>query len=200
MKKTLKYFLLTFMLPIFAAAEPVDLDKIISHLNSIRILGADFKQVNHDGSISLGSLYLKKPGKFRMVYSPPDTSVVIVRDDFVTIFDKKNNGSYHKLSIEKNPFRFLLFSKLELNMDKITIDFNSDNLKTKIIVSDSTNINQGTLEIIFINKPLTIKKWLLTNSLNEKVTVNLTNLFVPDELRDSLFDPIIEFNKNTNKP
>ena len=44
------------------------------------------------------------------------------------------------------------------------------------------------------------KKWLLTNSLNEKVTVNLTNLFVPDELRDSLFDPIIEFNKNTNKP
>jgi len=200
MKKILIYFLFIFISPIFAAAEPVDLDKIISYLNSIRTLGADFRQVNNDGSASVGSLYIKKPGKFRMTYAPPDTSVVIVRDDYVTIFDKKNNSSYQKLSIEKSPFRILLSSELELDMDYMTIDFDSDNVRTKIIVSDTNTNNQGTLEIIFNNKPLALKKWLLTNSLNEKITVNLTNLFVPDALQDSLFDPNIEFNKNTNKP
>ena len=45
-----------------------------------------------------------------------------------------------KLSIEKSPFRILLSSELELDMDYMTIDFDSDNVRTKIIVSDPTNI------------------------------------------------------------
>lgn len=200
MKKAFQYLLFIFTMPLYAGAGPVELDQIISYLNSIETLGADFRQLNHDGSISKGMLYIKKPGKFRMTYAPPDNSVVIARDDFVTIINKNNNGSFQKLSIEKNPFRLLLSSELELDMDNMTIDFNSDNLWTKIIVSDLKNINQGTLEIIFNNNPLNLKKWLFTNSLNEKVTVHLTNISVADELQDILFDPNIELNNMTNRP
>lgn len=200
MKKILQTFLFTFTLPLFAAAEPVDLDKIISYLDSMKTLRANFTQVNQDGSTSAGALYIKKPGKLRMTYEPPDNSVVIVRDEFVSIFDGKNNGLYQKLSIENNPFRLLLSSAHEMNLDSMTIDFNSNDSRTKITVSDSKNIDQGVLEIIFNNRPLTLEHWLLTNSLNEKVTVHLTNLSVIDELQDSLFDPSIELNKMPNKP
>ena len=102
-------------MPLYAGAEPIELDQVISYLNSIETLGADFRQVNHDGSISKGVLYIKKPGRLRMAYASPDTTVVIVNDEFVTILDSKNSGSYQKLSISNNPLRLLLSSTFELN-------------------------------------------------------------------------------------
>ena len=187
-------------MPLYAGAEPIELDQVISYLNSIETLGADFRQVNHDGSISKGLLYIKKPGRLRMAYASPDTTVVIVNDEFVTILDSKNSGSHQRLSISNNPLRLLLSSKFELNSEDSIVDFNSKNLKTTIIVSDRKNKNLGTLEIIFNNKPLIFEQWLLTNSLNEKVVVNLSNILVGDAFQDTLFDPGFEFNKITNKP
>ena len=121
-----------------------------------------------------------------------------MNDKFVTILDAKNSGSHQKFSISNNPLRLLLSSKLELNTEDSIVDFNSNNLKTTIIVSDRKNKNLGTLEIIFNNKPLIFEQWLLTNSLNEKVVVNLSNISVGDEFKDTLFDPGFEFNKITN--
>jgi len=200
MKKVFQYLLFVSTMPLYASAEPIELDQVISYLNSIETLGADFRQVNHDGSISKGALYIKKPGRLRMAYASPDTIVVIVNDEFVTILDAKNSTSRQKLSISKNPLRLLLSSELELNTDDSIVDFNSNNLKTTIIVSDQKNTNQGTVEIIFNNKPLSFEKWLITNSLNEKIVVHLSNILVGDEFKDSLFDPVFEFNKSTNKP
>ena len=187
-------------MPLYAGAEPIELDQVISYLNSIETLGADFRQVNHDGSISKGVLYIKKPGRLRMAYASPDTTVVIVNDEFVTILDAKNSGSHQKLSISNNPLRLLLSSEIELNTKDSIVDFNSKNLKTTIIVSDRKNKNLGTLEIIFNNTPLIFEKWLLTNSLKEKVVVNLSSISVGDDFKASLFDPSSELNKITNKP
>ena len=49
-------------MPLYAGAEPIELDQVISYLNSIETLGADFRQVIHDGSISKGVFYIIKPG------------------------------------------------------------------------------------------------------------------------------------------
>jgi len=200
MKRVFQYLLFVFAIPVYANAEPIELDQVISYLNSIETLGADFGQVNHDGSTSKGVLYIKKPGRLRMVYASPDTTVVIVNNEFVTILDARNSASYQKLSISNNPLRLLLSSELELNLEESIIDFNSSNLKTTIIVSDKKNTDQGALEIILNNKPLIFEKWVLTNSFNEKIVVNLSNILVGDEFKDSLFDPVLEINKSTNKP
>ena len=200
MEKVFQYLFFLFTMPLYAGAEPIELDQVISYLDSIETLGADFRQVNHDGSISKGVLYIKKPGRLRMVYASPDTTVVIVNNEFVTILDARNSASYQKLSISNNPLRLLLSSELELNLEDSIIDFNSSNLKTTIIVSDKKNTDQGALEIILNNKPLIFEKWVLTNSFNEKIVVNLSNILVGDEFKDSLFDPVLEINKSTNKP
>ena len=92
-------------MPLYAGAEPIELDQVISYLNSIETLGADFGQVNHDGSTSKGVLYIKKPGRLRMVYASPDTTVVIVNNEFVTesfvtyknSFKNVINNTYPKL-------------------------------------------------------------------------------------------------------
>lgn len=200
MKKLIQYFLLIFTIPLCAGAGSVDLDQIIFYLNNVKTLSADFEQVNHDGSISNGVLYLKKPGKFRMTYASPDTTDIFVKNSLVTILDLRKGGAYQKLSIRKNPLRHLLFSKFESNTNDKIVDFNSNDLKTTILLSDPKNTDQGTLEIIFKNKPLIFESWLVTNSLNEKVMVNLKNILVGEEFSDSLFDPGIEFNKITDKP
>jgi len=200
MNKIIQYLLLIFTLPLPTSAQNVDLSQIISYLESIKSLGAQFRQVNHDGSISTGTLYIKKPGKLRMTYASPETYIIIVNGEYITILDMKNVGFNQKLSIKKNPLRLLLSSKLELDLNESIIALKSNQSKTTIIVSDTNNANKETLKVIFNTNPLIFEKWIYINSLNEKIAVELTNIDTGNDFNDSLFDPIAVSNIDINKP
>jgi hypothetical protein len=50
---------------------------ISAYLNGLTTVEADFTQVNSDGTISTGKIYIKRPGRVRFEYGPPDRSLVI---------------------------------------------------------------------------------------------------------------------------
>ena len=52
--------LLATSLPAFA--EPLSLNAISAYLNTIKSAGADFTQINDDGTISVGKILIKRPG------------------------------------------------------------------------------------------------------------------------------------------
>ncbi|NDW60391.1 outer membrane lipoprotein carrier protein LolA, partial [Yangia sp. PrR004] len=51
------------------AAEKLSLNEISAYLNSFATAQADFTQVNDDGSLTTGQLYLRSPGKVRFEYA-----------------------------------------------------------------------------------------------------------------------------------
>ena len=56
---------LAFLLPFPAAAEKISLATLSSYLNSLTTVESDFTQVNSDGSISTGKIYINRPGRVR---------------------------------------------------------------------------------------------------------------------------------------
>ncbi len=55
-----------------SAAEQLPLSAVSSYLNSLKTAEGEFTQINDDGSISTGTIYIKRPGKVRFEYNAPD--------------------------------------------------------------------------------------------------------------------------------
>jgi hypothetical protein len=62
--------------PLAAAAQELSLQEISNHLNSFRTGQGGFTQVNADGSLSTGTIYIKRPGRIRFEYNENDSMFI----------------------------------------------------------------------------------------------------------------------------
>ena len=191
-------YLLILFLPSIVAADSISLKELTLYINNIETLEANFEQINNDNSVSTGILLIKKPGKLRMNYEEPNDSVVLVNHGSVTIFDLQSNAPPLNFSLEKTLFRALLFSDLSLEMANMDVYFNSDKAKIILIVKDLENPNIGYMEMAFKDKPIALEQWILVNSMEEKVIVKLTNVFLGGNLKNNLFNTTLELEKIKN--
>ena len=82
--------MLCFAKPSFA--EKVSLDNLNSYINGLSTVKASFEQINSDGSIDTGILYIRRPGKMRLEYAAPNNALVIAGAGSVAIFDDKTKN------------------------------------------------------------------------------------------------------------
>ena len=68
-------------------SEAALLARIEDYLNAITTMQANFMQVNHDGSISEGTLVVAKPGLMRIDYQPPIQVRIISDGKWITYID-----------------------------------------------------------------------------------------------------------------
>ena len=78
--KTIRYVLTTLLFltqvaPVFA--EKISLRDLSAYLNGIKTAQFEFSQINGDGSISEGKIYIKRPGRMRFEYNPPNNALVL---------------------------------------------------------------------------------------------------------------------------
>ncbi|MDG1497224.1 MAG: outer membrane lipoprotein carrier protein LolA [Amylibacter sp.] len=76
-------------------AEKISLGNISDYINGLKMVEADFEQVNSDGSIDTGKLYIRRPGKMRLEYEAPNNALVIAGAGSVAIFDEYFNLKHY---------------------------------------------------------------------------------------------------------
>ena len=86
-----------------ALAEKLSLNEISAYLNSIQTATADFTQINDDGSIVKGRIYIQRPGRVRFEYAPPEKSLVMAGSGTVAVFDAKSNQPPEQYPLTKTP-------------------------------------------------------------------------------------------------
>jgi len=59
-----------------SGADARDLTRISNYLNGISTMEGHFVQVGHDGELSEGTFYLRRPGRIRFEYRPPNPALV----------------------------------------------------------------------------------------------------------------------------
>ena len=85
---------LRFVLPLLSAvflstqvwAEKIGIDALSTYLDGLRTVKAKFTQINADGSLTTGSLYIKRPGRVRFEYDPPNDALVLAAGGQLAIF------------------------------------------------------------------------------------------------------------------
>ena len=178
-------------------AEKISLNKISDYINGLTTLQADFEQINSDGSIDTGKLYIRRPGKMRLEYTAPNNALVIAGAGSVAIFDDKSKNGPTLFPLKKTPLNLLLKKNVDLYKNEMITEHTVNNENTFIVAKDPKRKSQGSIKMMFSNSPVSLQGWTITNQSNQKTKIILDKLDKKTKIPLYLFN-ISAASKNKN--
>ena len=156
---------------------------IKDYLEDIKTLQAEFSQTNQTGDIITGVFFLKKPGKIRFSYDPPQNLQIVSKQQAVLIFDPKNGGSGPlTYPLHSTPLSFLIKSDLSL-----LINENGESLELGDLIIFKVRNPQYNLNIEFNKNPVSLVGWELENQMGEIIKIRLNNIHKNKYISDEIF-------------
>lgn len=186
-------------LPLPALADKIGLAELSAYLNQLATVQSDFTQVNGDGSVSLGKIYIKRPGRVRFEYAPPDRSLVLASAETVAIFDGKSNQPAEEYPLKRTPLNLILAPEIDLDRAKMVVGHKEVENTTRVVAQDPEHPEYGTIEMVFTANPVTLRQWIITDDLGQQTTVILGALQPVADLKSSLFNIVEEKSRRKVK-
>ena len=170
-----------------AAAQKLSLNQISQYLNSIQSAKSPFTQINGDGSISTGTIYIKRPGKARFEYNPPEQALVLAWSGAVYIFDRKVGGQPETYPLSQTPLSIILARNVNLGRAGMVTGHGYDGTATTVTAQDPKRPEYGSIQMKFTGNPVELRQWIITDGNGSKTTVVLGGL-QKTSLSNSVFD------------
>lgn len=180
-----------------AQAEKISLNAISSYLNGLSTAKSQFTQINDDGTISTGTIYLKRPGRARFEYNPPMDALVVAGGSQVAIFDGKSNAGPQQYPLKRTPLNLILARNVNLAQANMVVGHNYDGTATTVVAQDPENPDIGTIELKFTANPTELRQWIITDNAGSQTTVLLGELEKGMDLGASLFSITVAINKRS---
>ncbi len=163
----------------------VNRERIIDYLENFFSLSSNFVQINNNGDVLSGKLFVSRPGKFRIEYN--QTPLILMSDSKRLALINKELKSISFHSFDQIPVNVLLFKKLSMNEIKIFNLVESENTLS-IDVINSKFEDKGFIKIIFETNPFSMKKWTIFKTDKTKTEVFFDSLSLDRKLSPKLFD------------
>ena len=153
-------------------SEAALLARIEDYLNAITTMQANFMQVNHDGSISEGTLVVAKPGLMRIDYQPPIQVRIISDGKWITYIDGEL-GQVSQAPLNGSHAELLLRDDLRFGGDIAVTALTRGPGVVEITLTRAANPGEGTLTLVFADRPLELRQWAVvdTQGLTTRVTL-----------------------------
>ncbi|WP_420862072.1 LolA family protein [Algirhabdus cladophorae] len=159
-----------------AAAQQLSLNTLSNYLNKLQTAQGEFTQINADGTISTGQIYIKRPGRMRFEYNPPEDSLVIVGGGQVAIFDGRSNQGPEQYPLKRTPLSIVLQRNVNLAKADMVTGHSSDGTTTTVRAQDPDNPEYGDIQLIFTANPTELRQWVITDNAGGQTTVVLGEL------------------------
>ncbi|PRY20901.1 outer membrane lipoprotein-sorting protein [Aliiruegeria haliotis] len=159
-----------------ATAQKLSLGALSNYLNSFQTAAGEFTQVNADGTISTGTIFIKRPGRVRFEYNPPDNSLVMAGGGQVAVFDSKSNTGPEQFPLKQTPLNLILQKNVDLTRARMVVGHSSDGKSTTVVAQDPERPELGTIQLVFTSNPTELRQWVITDGGGERTTVILGQL------------------------
>jgi len=169
-----------------AQADKLPLSRISNYLNALKTAQGDFTQINEDGSISTGKIYIKRPGRIRFEYAPPQELLVLASGGAVAIHDPK--GSTETYPLNKTPLSLILAQTVDLGRAQMVVGHTSDGKTTTVRAQDPEHPEYGSIDLIFTDNPVQLRQWVIHDEGGSATTVVLGELKSGVALGSGLFN------------
>ncbi len=176
---------LAFALP--AQAEKISLAAISKYLNALKTAEAEFTQINGDGSISTGRIFIHRPNRVRFEYAPPDRNLVLASAGQVAVFDGKSNQPPEQYPLKRTPLNLILGANIDLGRAKMVVGHKQDGNKTVVRAQDPEHPEYGSIELVFTNSPVELRQWVIRDDSGNQTTVILGDMVKGKEYKPSTF-------------
>lgn len=174
--------------PVMASAQELSLSQISAYLNGLKTGTATFQQLNADGSVSTGRLFLHRPWRMRFEYNPPNKSLVIASSRSVAVFDPKSNQPPQQFPLSQTPLKLILGPHIDLNQARMVVGHYAKGNDTVIVAQDPAHPQAGQLKLVFSDAPIALRQWVVTDQSGGVTAVTLSKLKTGMTLGDTLFD------------
>ncbi|EBA04601.1 Putative outer membrane lipoprotein carrier protein [Rhodobacteraceae bacterium HTCC2150] len=178
-----------------AMAEKIPLSDISAYFNDLKRAQTEFTQINADGTISTGTLYLHRPGRIRFEYNPPEESLVIAGGSQVAIFDAKSNTPPEQFPLKRTPLNIILERNVNLTNSKMVVGHQDGGNSTTVIAQDPEHPDYGSIELVFTADPVELRQWVINDGGGSQTTVILGLMERKEKLPASLFSIVVETAK-----
>lgn len=173
-----------------AAQAKMSLDQLSAYINDISTLEAAFVQINSDGSLDNGTLYLRRPGRLRFEYETHD-ALVLAGGGKLAIFDPKTNVPPEQYPLKRTPLHLILQRKVDLAASGMVVGHSGDDDRTIVVAQDPDSPESGVIELVFQNNPLTLAEWTIDQN-GARTTIDLEQIKLGGRLGASLFNIVQE--------
>ncbi len=201
MSKRILYFFFAVALSFFAgsaSAQQLSLGQISAYLNDLQTAQGGFTQINQDGTLSTGQIYIKRPGRIRFEYNPPAESMVLAGGGQLAIFDPRSNTGPDRYPLSQTPLSIILQPNVDLERAQMVTNVASDGTTTTVTAQDPDNPNYGSIQMVFTSNPVELRQWIVTDDLGTETTVILNDLISGGAIRDILFNIQAETRNRSN--
>ena len=186
---------LTPAAPVFA--EKISLGDLSAYLNGIRTAEFEFSQINDDGSVSKGTIYIKRPGRMRFEYDPPNNALVLASGGRLAIFDDKGNHDPVIYPLKRTPLAIILAKNIDLAASAMVVGHAAEGAVTTVRVEDPENLDYGRVDLFFLGPEPALRQWVVGDAGGGSTTMLLGDIQTGMVLNSSLFS--ITHNTNARR-
>lgn len=179
--------IVTVMMAVPAAADKLSLPAISQYLNAMKSATGEFTQINDDGTISTGQIFIKRPGRVRFEYNPPDRTLVVSDGVHVGIADAKSNQKAEAYPLRRTPLSIILARNVDLSRARMVVGHTSDGKTTTVKAQDPDHPEYGSIELVFTGSPVELRQWVINDNGGSRTTVVLGELTKGGQFKDELF-------------
>lgn len=179
--------LLVATVPMPAAAQQLSLSALSRYLNSFSTAQADFTQINPDGTISTGRLFIHRPGRVRFEYDPPERNLVLAAAGSVNIFDARSNQGPTVYPLRRTPLNLILAANVDLTRERMVVRHYVEGPTTVVVAQDPEHPEYGSIQLVFSANPTELRQWIVTDDMGRETTVVLGDMRTGVQISPQLF-------------
>ena len=154
-----------------ALAETIPLNELSRYLNRMTTATAEFTQVNPDGSISTGTVFIQRPGRVRFEYNN-DNTLVLASGGNVAVFDPKSGGP-QQYPLSQTPLSIILDANVNLGRANMVTAHTEKKNTTVVKAQDPAHPEYGNIQMVFTANPTELRQWVVTDDTGKRTTVIL---------------------------
>ncbi|WBU64572.1 LolA family protein [Paracoccus aerodenitrificans] len=168
-----------------ALAERIPLNTISNYLNGLTTLQSEFTQVNPDGTISTGTVYIHRPNRVRFEYDNSN-QLMLASAGQVAVFDAKSNQGPQIYPLSETPLSIILAPNVNLARQGMVTGHSEVKNTTVVTAQDPSNPQYGNIQMVFTS-PTELRQWIVTDNAGKKTTVILGEMQKGVSFRASTF-------------
>ena len=155
-----------------ALADKIPLNEISRYLNGLKTAQAEFTQVNGDGSISTGTVFIHRPNRVRFEYKG-DRTLVLASAGQVAVFDGKSRSGPQQYPLSKTPLSLILAPNINLGQARMVTGYSEKKNTTVVTAQDPQHPEYGSIQMVFSANPMQLRQWVVTDEAGTRTTVIL---------------------------
>jgi len=162
------------------------LDAVSAYLNSLVTLKGGFVQVEPNGNVDEGTVYISKPGKMRFEYDAPVPTLVVSDGSTVAVANRRLN-TVDRYPLFETPLSLILNKTIDLRHSPNLVGIEHQGGQFLVHLRGNQAHTRANITLTFAEPQYELLQWTVLDDQGTSTTVALRNLQPGAVLAPSLF-------------